>query len=366
MRLIVIAGTRSGFIKMASLMPALKRMSGIETMLIHTGQYSDWRMSGIFFRQLGIPDPDANLDVDAGSTAHQMTAVTRRFEEVLSDYRPDAVLAAGNLQNGIACVIAAARKRIKIIHLEAGMRSAEGSLPRDLQRILVDRISDLHFCSEPQDLENLRREGIHRPPLVGSILIDTLLRYRERAEASKILPALELAPGGYAVATLHRQSNVDDPVTFSRLLSALKTVGRDMPMVFPMHLRTRQKLSDADMAAGRPGLRFIDPLGYFDFIKLIGSARVVLTDSGGVQEETTVLGVPCLTLLENTDRRCTVETGSNRVVGTDSARILEAWRATLAGTPKAIQLPPLWDGHAADRIAGIIAEEWVPRKVAVA
>jgi UDP-N-acetylglucosamine 2-epimerase (non-hydrolysing) len=361
MKIIVVAGTRSAFIKMASLIPALKRMPGIQPILVHTGQHSDWRMCGIFFRQLAIPDPEINLDVDAGNTAHQMTAVTRRFEEVLLEHQPDAILVAGDPQNAVACIIAAARKRIRIIHLEAGMRSVRGSMPKQLHRILTDRISSLHFCSESQDLENLQREGIHRPPLVGSILVDTLLRYREKAEISKILPALELSPGRYAVATLHRQSNVDNPQTFRRLISVLRTIGGDMPVIFPVHLRTRQKLSALQEDCGHPGVRFVDPLGYFDFIRLIGDARLVLTDSGGVQEETTVLNVPCLTLLDATDRPCTVDAGCNRIVGKEPELILEAYRETLSGGRKKVELPPLWDGHAAERIAGIISEEWRSR-----
>jgi UDP-N-acetylglucosamine 2-epimerase (non-hydrolysing) len=248
---------------------------------------------------------------------------------------------------------------IKLVHVEAGLRSFDRSMPEEINRILTDAISDLLFCTEPCGPRNLRREGVadEKIHLVGNVMIDTLMKHRARAEESGILRELALEPGRYAVLTLHRPSNVDDPETLAGILSALEVVARDMPLVFPSHPRTREKLREfglAERLARLPGLRMIAPAGYLDFLKLMSSARLVLTDSGGIQEETTILQVPCLTLRENTERPVTVEIGTNQLVGRDPERILAAYRKVLDGGGPAGRLPPGWDGRAAGRIVEVL------------
>jgi len=363
LKIINVAGARPNFMKIAPLMEAYKARPTITPLLVHTGQHYDQRMSDLFFRQLGIPQPDVNLGVGSASHAVQTAEIMRAFEPVVVAEKPDAVLVVGDVNSTIACGLVAVKLGVKLVHVEAGLRSFDRSMPEEINRLLTDAISDLLFCTEQSGVDNLRREGVadEKVFLVGNVMIDTLLRNRDKAEASSILADLHLAAGGYAVLTLHRPSNVDDPAVFGRLLDALEVVQRDMPVVFPVHPRTRNNLA----ATGSPlgprvkamgNLRLIDPAGYLDFLKLMASARIVLTDSGGIQEETTILQVPCLTLRENTERPVTAEVGSNRVVGTDPETIIAAYRDVLAGRCRTPQTPPLWDGRAAERIAAILVE----------
>jgi UDP-N-acetylglucosamine 2-epimerase (non-hydrolysing) len=358
MKIILVTGARPDFIKIAPLMNALKRPPAIDPVLVNTGQCADWRMCGLIFHQLAIPEPDVNLSVDGGSLASQFAAVMMRFESLILQQHPDCILVVGNVHHAIACVLIAAKMRIKVIHVEAGLRSIDRSMPEETNRILTDSLSDLLFCSEQSAIDNLRREGIpdNKICFVGNVIIDTLLRNRQRTEISKILPALELGNRPYAVITVHHRPNVEDSGALASIISAMKIIGRDMPVVFPMHPDTRKRISAAEMQQNHSNIKFIDPLGYLDFIKLLSSAKVVFTDSGGVQEETTILNVPCLTLQTNTDRPCTVEIGSNLVVGTEPDAIIEAYRHSQNGGRKvAKQTPPLWDGRAAERIAETIA-----------
>jgi UDP-N-acetylglucosamine 2-epimerase (non-hydrolysing) len=357
MKIILVTGARPDFIKTAPLMNALRRPPAIEPVLVNTGQYADWRMCGLIFHQLSIPEPEINLNVDGGSLASHFAAVMMRFESLLVQQRPDCILVLGNVHHAIACVLIAAKMRIKVIHVEAGLRSLDRSMPEETNRILTDSLSDLLFCSEHSAIENLRREGIPESKIcfAGNVIIDTLLHNRKRAETSKILPALELDNIPYAVATVHHRSNVENADTLKDIISTMKIVGRDMPVVFPMHPEARKGISESEMKDSHHNIRFIDPLGYLDFIRLISSAKVVFTDSGGVQEETTYLNVPCLTLQMNTDRPCTVEMGSNIAVGTDPGAIIEAYRHSQNGGRKIAKTPPLWDGRAAERIAATIA-----------
>jgi UDP-N-acetylglucosamine 2-epimerase (non-hydrolysing) len=355
MKTILVAGTRPDFIKVAPLMSALKQYPSIEPKLMHTGEHSDWRMSGLLFRQLGLPEPEINLDVDAGNSAAQMAAVTRRFESVILEQRPACILVIGNVHNAIACVLAAAKRRIRVVHVEAGLRTPGRLTQLEITRSLTDHVSDLLFCTEQSAVDNLRRERVPEPKIhfVGNVMADTLFRYKAKMEASKILAALEIQQHNYAVATLHRWSNINNPATLSSVISVLRRIGRILPIIFPIHPATRSRMPRFEVEKFA-GIRFIDPLGYIDFVKLISCAKVVLTDSGGVQEETTLLDVPCLTLKENTERPCTVEIGSNLVVGTDPDRIMEAFGNAQNGGRKTARIPPLWDGRAAERIAKVI------------
>ncbi len=361
MKILNVVGARPNFMKIAPLMAAYKTCPGIEPLLVHTGQHYDERMSQLFFRDLGIPEPQVNLNVGSASHAVQTAEIMRAFEPLVLDWRPDGVLVVGDVNSTAACALVAVKLGVAVAHVEAGLRSFDRDMPEEINRLVTDAIADLLFCTEASAVENLRREGVpdENVFLVGNVMIDTLLANRAKAEASPILQNLGLAPGGFAVLTLHRPANVDDPAVFGRILDALEVIQRDVPIVFPVHPRTRQNLGRSALGgrvAGLGGLRLIDPAGYLDFLKLMASARVVLTDSGGIQEETTILKVPCLTLRENTERPVTVQVGSNRLVGSDPARILAAYRDIRDGRFRPAETPPLWDGRAAGRIVSILAE----------
>ena len=359
MKLVHVVGARPNLMKIAPLMDAWARRPGVEALLVHTGQHYDANMSELFFRELGIPEPDLNLEVGSASHAVQTAEIMRAFEPVVLEKRPDAVIVVGDVNSTIACGLVAVKLGVKLVYVEAGLRSFDRTMPEEINRVLVDAISDQLFCTEESGVRNLRHEGVpdQRIHLVGNVMIDTLLRHRARADASRALLDLGLEPRRYAVLTLHRPANVDDPGVLGRLLDALAEIHRDLAIVFPVHPRTRQKLASFGLAgrlAALPGLRLVEPLGYLDFLKLMAEARLVLTDSGGIQEETTILGVPCLTLRENTERPVTVEQGTNRLVGRDPARILAAWRAIRDDAPAPARVPPLWDGRAAERIADVL------------
>ncbi len=359
MKILNIVGARPNLMKIAPLMDVFTAAADVEPLLVHTGQHYDANMSDLFFRQLGIPEPDLNLGVGSGSHAVQTAQVMTAFEPVVLEHEPDAVLVVGDVNSTIACGLVAVKLGVKLVHVEAGLRSFDRDMPEEINRVLTDAISDLLFCTEPAGVENLRREGVpdERVHMVGNVMIDTLLRHRERAERSTVLDDLGLPVGGYAVLTLHRPSNVDDPRVLERLLDVLEVVQQDGPIVFPAHPRTKvalERFGFADRVASLGGLRMVEPVGYLDFLKLMASARVVLTDSGGIQEETTILGVPCLTLRENTERPITAELGTNRIVGQDPERILAAYRELRDAGAAAGQVPPLWDGRAAERILQIL------------
>jgi UDP-N-acetylglucosamine 2-epimerase (non-hydrolysing) len=317
-------------------------------------------MSRLFFEELDIPRPDINLDVGSGSHAAQTAMIMQRFEPVLLEHRPDAVLVVGDVNSTIACALVAAKLGVGVFHVEAGLRSFDRTMPEEINRVLTDAISDLLFVSEPSGIENLQREGIpdERVHFTGNVMIDTLERNRVRAESSRILSRMGLEAGSYCVLTLHRPANVDDPRVFGRLVDAFDQIQRDLPVIFPIHPRTRKSLQTAGLGPRFEQMKqfhLIDPVGYLDFLKLMASAAVVLTDSGGIQEETTILGIPCLTLRENTERPITLTQGTNQLVGLDPDRILTAYEAIRRSPPPAAGRPDKWDGRAAERIAGIIA-----------
>ena len=359
MKITCVVGARPNFIKIAPLMRVFHAHPEIEPLLVHTGQHYDERMSDLFFRELEIPMPDVNLAIGSGSHAVQTAEMMKAFELVVLEQSPDVVLVVGDVNSTIASGLVAVKLGVKLAHVEAGLRSNDRSMPEEINRVLTDAIADLLFCSEKSGVENLRHEGI--PPdkifFVGNVMIDTLLRFRGRAENSQILKRYRLRPREYAIMTLHRPSNVDDRHDFSRILDALRVIQEDIPIIFPLHPRTRRKLREMGLEidpARTARLRTIEPVGYVDFLQLMAQARIVLTDSGGIQEETTVLGVPCLTLRNNTERPVTVEIGSNQLVGTRTEDILAGyWRAVNSETDSPTT-PPLWDGHAAERIVEVL------------
>ncbi len=354
MRIAAVVGARPNFVKIAPILAALRDRPEALTTLIHTGQHYDVRMSEAFFANLEIPTPDVNLDVRSGTAAAQIAGVMQRLEPVLAESRPDIVVVVGDVNSTIAAALTAVKVGVPVAHVEAGLRSFDRTMPEEINRVLTDAISDLLFTTEPAAQENLAREGIpaRRVHFVGNVMIDTLFRYRERAEQSSILATLGVRPGAYAALTLHRPSNVDSAEALGRMVSAMARIQAEIPLVFPVHPRTRQRLAGMD---GRlPGLLLIDPLPYLDFVCLMAHARCVLTDSGGIQEETTALGIPCLTLRTSTERPITVARGTNRVVGVEPEAICAAWRQIAEGRWPAGELPELWDGKAAERIVRIL------------
>jgi UDP-N-acetylglucosamine 2-epimerase (non-hydrolysing) len=360
MKLINVCGARPNFMKIAPLMRAYAAEGGIEPILVHTGQHYDPLMSQLFFDELEIPEPDINLEVGSSSHAQQTAAIMQRFEPVVVETRADAVLVVGDVNSTIACALTAAKLGVGVFHVEAGLRSFDRTMPEEINRVLTDAISDLLLVSEPSGLDNLHREGIadDKVHFVGNVMIDTLEHHRRRAEQSPILEQLALSTGQYAVVTLHRPASVDRPGILRGLLEAFGRIQQDMPVVFPIHPRTRKQMAEAGLdglAAGMKQLRLLDPLGYLDFLKLMAGAAVVFTDSGGIQEETSILGVPCLTLRENTERPITLTQGTNRLVGLDPSRLLEAYNQIRNEPPKTGRRPEKWDGQAAQRIARIIA-----------
>ena len=292
MKIINVVGARPNFMKIAPIMTAYASHDNIQPILVHTGQHYDEKMSSSFFSQLEIPEPDINLEVGSGTHATQTAEIMKRFEPVILEYNPDAVLVVGDVNSTIACGLVAVKQGVKLVHVEAGLRSFDRSMPEEINRVLTDSISDLLFCTEQSGVDNLIREGIPKGKifLVGNLMIDTLLKNKGRAEKSNVLNQLNLNSSDFAILTLHRPSNVDDQVVFSGILDALEVIQNDMPIVFPIHPRTRKNLSSFPLAKRiekMPSLRLTDPMGYLDFLKLMSSAKVVLTDSGGVQEETT-------------------------------------------------------------------------------
>ena len=369
MKILNIVGARPNFMKIAPLMEEYQLHSKIEPVLVHTGQHYDEKMSDLFFRQLGIPEPDINLEIGSGSHAFQTAEIMKAFEPVVLEHKPDAVLVVGDVNSTIACGLVAVKLGAKLIHVEAGLRSGDRSMPEEINRILTDSISDMLFCTEQSGVDNLLKEGIAQEKihLVGHVMIDTLLKNLEKAKESNIMSQLKdqdcLDGSEYALLTLHRPSNVDDPVAFSRILDALEVVQNDMPILFPIHPRTRKNLAALglqDRMESLENIHLLDPIGYLDFLKLNSCAKVVFTDSGGIQEETTVLKVPCITLRENTERPITAEIGSNQVVGTDPDKILTAYHNALSGKWREPQIPPLWDGKAAERIIRIVLKTFDP------
>jgi len=338
------------------------RPAKFQPLVVHTGQHYDAAMSDSFFRDLQLPEPDTHLGVGSGSHAAQTAAVMERFEPVVLQEKPDWVLVVGDVNSTIACALVCVKLGVKVAHVEAGLRSRDRTMPEEINRLLTDQIADLLFTPSPDADANLRAEGIpeERIRFVGNVMIDSLHQNLERAQRSTVKKDLGVADLDYAVMTLHRPSNVDFHGTFAGILSALETITESLPVVFPVHPRTRKTIAElglSDRVAAMKNLRVIDPLGYLDFLNLYSGSRLVLTDSGGIQEETTALGIPCLTLRENTERPITVEMGTNVVVGIDPAKIINAANAALNGDAKqSAQQPPLWDGHTSERILDALEE----------
>jgi UDP-N-acetylglucosamine 2-epimerase (non-hydrolysing) len=370
--LICVVGARPNFMKIAPIMRAFEGAGfPLTPRLLHTGQHYDVAMNEQFFRQLDIPLPHLDLEVGSGTHAQQTAAIMQRFEPVLEASPVAAVLVVGDVNSTIACALVAVKRQVPVIHVEAGLRSGDRSMPEEINRVLTDQLSDLLFITERGARDNLLREGIaeDRIHFVGNVMIDTLIHNLPKAVLPQETLAELYANGrigdeGYAVVTLHRPGNVDDPQTLAALMAAIDDIGGRIPVVFPVHPRTAARLDAAGLRDSFQHIHFLPPLGYLEMLGLNAGARLVLTDSGGIQEETTALGVPCLTLRPNTERPITIEQGTNTLVGTDPARVREIAMAKLAesdedtkpGQGGKTRIPEGWDGHAAERIAGILAQ----------
>ena len=366
-QILCVVGARPNFMKIAPIMRGLNHpQTGLSGKLVHTGQHYDATMKTTFFEQLHIPEPDIDLEVGSGTHATQTADIMKRFEPVLDEQRPHAVLVVGDVNSTIACALVAVKKGIPVIHVEAGLRSGDRTMPEEINRVLTDQISELLFTTEKSAADNLLREGINPDCIhfAGNVMIDTL-----RYNLAQAIPAMATTSGlkkngtrvdltkGYGLVTLHRPANVDHPEVLQSLLSVLADISRDIPLVFPVHPRTRQRIIDAGLEPmiASSALHMTGPLGYLEMLGMMKDARLVLTDSGGIQEETTALGVPCVTLRENTERPITVEQGTNTIVGNDPRAIHACVADILRTGGKSGCIPELWDGQAAERIVETIA-----------
>ena len=344
-----VVGARPNFMKLSPVVRELRRRDR-HVVLVHTGQHYDSAMSAVFFEELGLPPPDVNLEVGSGSHAEQTARGLVAFERVCEEVRPSIVVVGGDVNSTLACALAAAKLQIPVAHVEAGLRSFDRSMPEELNRVLTDHLADLLFTTEPSANENLAAEGIADAKVryVGNCMIDSLRAHLERAVAREPWQRFGLEPAGYGLVTLHRPSNVDDERRFSEIATVLGRIARRLPLLFPVHPRTIQRAAASGIVLD--GVSVVEPLGYLDFLGLMARARLVLTDSGGIQEETTALGVPCLTLRDNTERPVTIHEGTNRLVGVRAETVLAAVDETLAGGGSAGSVPALWDGRAAERV----------------
>ena len=357
MRLIFVAGARPNFVKIAPLMRAAACYPDVEAILVHTGQHYDQTMSESFFKDLEIPKPDVNLNVGSASHAVQTAEVMKRFEPVLLKYAPDLVVVVGDVNSTLACALTAAKLGVALAHVEAGLRSFDSAMPEEINRVLTDRMSDFLFTTEPSGQKNLLKEGVpsHKIFSAGNVMVDSLLFFLKKASHSDVITRLKLSKEGvgYALVTLHRPANVDDPAGVRSLFKTFNVIAQSLPVVFPVHPRTRTQIQKHGIEVAA-GITLTEPLGYLDFLHLMSKARMVLTDSGGLQEETTMLGVPCLTMRENTERPITITVGTNRLVGSDPRRIMRHVRSIIAGHSQKGKIPHLWDGKAAERIVAVL------------
>jgi UDP-N-acetylglucosamine 2-epimerase (non-hydrolysing) len=360
-KIINVVGARPNFMKIAPIQRVMSTYENIETVLVHTGQHYDKRMSKLFFDDLQMPQPDIYLNVGSASHAEQTARVMVEFEKVIEREKPDLVVVVGDVNSTAACSLVAVKMGVKVAHVEAGLRSFDRDMPEEINRLVTDVISDYLFVTEQSGLDNLKREGIpdKKVHFVGHVMIDSLIHFAEKAKHSAIMEELKVLPQDYALVTLHRPSNVDGKESFTRLLDAFSEIEKKLKIIFPIHPRSRKMIEQfglQEKVDNMKNLHLLKPLGYLDFMKLMHNAKLLLTDSGGIQEETTYLGIPCLTMRENTERPVTVEIGTNVIVGSDTELIVKEVRKIIKGEAKKGEIPELWDGKAAERIVAILAE----------
>jgi len=358
MKIVHVVGAHPNFMNVAPVIRALARRVGITQVLVHTGQHYDANMSDIFFQQLGLPESDINLGVGSGSHAQQTAQIIARFEPVVLEYKPDLALVYGDVNSTVAAALVCAKLGVRVGHVEAGLRSGDRTIPEEINRLVTDQISDLLFTHSADGNANLLREGVAEGKihLVGNVMIDTLVRLLPAAEAQWHMGPWATWEGRpYMLVTLHRPSNVGEPLMLGRVLETVAEISRRLPVIFPAHPRTRECFDVETCKARHPAVHLTEPLGYLEFSGLQRHATVVVNDSGGIQEETTYLGVPCLTVRENTERPVTVSSGTNVLVGQDMARLQAEVDRVLNGQARRGQIPPLWDGYAGERIASVLA-----------
>ncbi len=361
MKIINVVGTRPNFMKIAPIIKAMDKESSIEHLLLHTGQHYDLKLSKNFFDELGIPHPDINLNIGSDTQTKQVARIMTAFEAVCDEHQPDMILVVGDVNSTMACSLVAAKKGIKIIHVEAGIRSNDRSMPEEINRLVTDSLADYLLPPSTDAVDNLLKEGhdtskIH---LVGNVMIDTLKMFEDKVNGSTILEKLNVSSNEYVALTLHRPSNVDDVSSFQKILNALKEIQKQITVVFPIHPRTQKMIKELGLdhtINEMENILIVEPMGYLDFGKLISNARFVLTDSGGIQEETTVYGVPCITLRENTERPVTVSQGTNELAGMNTEKIIKYAKQVLEGHWKSGKIPEYWDGKAAKRIVSYITK----------
>ena len=361
-KILLVAGARPNFMKIAPIQREMMKYPSLAPLLVHTGQHYDEKMSKLFFQDLELPEPDVYLGVGSGTHTEQTARIMLAFEKVLETQKPDLVLVVGDVNSTAACSLVAAKMQIKIAHVEAGLRSFDRRMPEEINRMITDTLSDYLFVTEQSGLENLKKEGIADSKVffTGNVMIDSLVFFLEKARGSSILSDLEINSDPYTLVTLHRPSNVDVKENLADLISVFETIAENGKIVFPMHPRTKKMMQSYGLdarAAAIKNLIITEPIGYLDFMQLMQHARLVLTDSGGIQEETTYLQIPCLTVRENTERPVTIETGTNQLLGSDPQRITAAAQKIFAGGVKQGAIPELWDGKAAERIVHILKRQ---------
>ncbi len=359
LKFVSVVGARPNFMKVAPLHRAFSKIGSLQHFIVHTGQHYDANMSKVFFEDLELPKPDVYLGVGSGSHAEQTAKVMVEFEKVLVKERPDLVVVVGDVNSTVACSLTAAKLLIPVAHVEAGLRSFDRTMPEELNRMVTDVLSDYLFVTEESGVMNLRHEGIEEKKvfLVGDVMIDSLILYREKAKRSRIKDSFGLTGGAYTLVTLHRPSNVDDRENLSKILRIFEGISGSGKIIFPIHPRTRKRIEEFGLSRRFQevdSLVLADPLGYLDFLNLMMDARILLTDSGGIQEETTFLNIPCVTMRENTERPSTIEVGTNVLTGLDVDRVIGLTRECYGGKWKVSRVPDLWDGRAAERIADIL------------
>jgi UDP-N-acetylglucosamine 2-epimerase (non-hydrolysing) len=360
-KIFLVGGARPNFMKLAPLYPQLAREADVR--IVHTGQHYDRAMSEVFFQQLGLPEPHISLQVGSGSHASQTARILERFEAALSEQEPHAVVVVGDVNSTLAAALAVSKVTLRngarplLAHVEAGLRSRDRMMPEEINRVLTDAVSDVLFTTEADAGQNLVQEGIApwRIHFVGNVMIDCLVRCLPAIRERRVWESFGVTPFSYGLVTLHRPANVDDPGRLARIAGALRTISERLPVIFPVHPRTKARLLDAGLTENG-SLHIVEPIGYLEFMSLLCTARLVLTDSGGIQDESTFLNIPCLTLRGNTERPVTITHGTNRLVGNDPLDLVGAVNAVLAEERPEVPHPPLWDGHAAERIARIVSD----------
>jgi UDP-N-acetylglucosamine 2-epimerase (non-hydrolysing) len=355
-KVLAVVGARPNFMKVAPIWRELDKTDQLDKVLLHTGQHYDENMSKVFFEDLKLPQPDIYLGVGSGTHAQQTGKVMIAFDEVLVREKPDLIVVVGDVNSTMACTIVGVKRSIPVAHVEAGLRSFDRDMPEEINRMLTDIVADLLFTTCRDADQNLLAEGIDPSKIhfVGNVMIDSLMYYGPMADKSPVLEQLGLEAGTYGLVTIHRPSNVDDPEILCQILDALCILGEETPLIFPVHPRTRKIIDSGRLDISASALRLIEPVGYLDFLKLMKCARILLTDSGGIQEETTALGIPCLTIRENTERPITIEIGTNRLVGMDKKRIVDEGRKVLRSGITGNKIPDLWDGKASARIVSTL------------